>query len=90
MADNTIITSVLADIFNKYGTDNVFEFVQSYSDDPTSALNSNFVNKSLANKLKTVKMPQLDIITCKNMESIIKKRSIFRKNIRGESIGGLG
>ena len=90
ISDNTTITSVLADIFNKYGTDNIFEFVQSYSDDPISSLKSHFVNKSLISRLQTANMPQVEIVTCKNMDSLIKKSSIFRKKLRGESIGGLG
>ena len=90
MADNTTIISVLADIFNGYGKDNVFEFIISYSDDPLSALKSNFVNQSLASKLLATNMPRVEIITCKNMESIIEKSSIFRNKLRGESIGGLG
>ena len=32
-----LITSVMADIFNRYGTDNVFEFVKEYTNDPEYA-----------------------------------------------------
>jgi len=90
MADNTTITSVLADIFNRYGTDYVFEFVISYSDDPSAALKSKFVNQSIASKLLATNMPKVEIITCKNTDDIIEKSSLFRKKLRGESIGGLG
>jgi energy-converting hydrogenase A subunit R len=90
MADNTTITSVLADIFNRYGTDNVFEFVLSYRDNPSSALKSHFVNESIASKLLATNLPQVEIITCKNMDTLIEKSSQFRKKLRGEFIGGLG
>jgi len=90
MADNTTITSILADIFNRHGTDNLFEFVLSYRDNPISVLKSNLVNESLASKLLTNNLPQVEIITCNNMDTIIEKSSQFRKKLRGESIGGLG
>ena len=90
IAENTTITSILADIFNRYGTDNVFEFVVSYNDDPIKALESRFVNQSIAKKLMASPMPQVEIITCHNIENLIEKSSKFRKKLRGESIGGLG
>ena len=90
IADNTTITSVLADIFNRYGTDNVFEFVVSYSKDPEKALESKFVNPLLASKIMNTNLPEVEIITCHNMEDLIEKSSRFRKKLRGESIGGLG
>ncbi len=90
MADNTTITSILADLFNRFGTDNVFEFIISYMKDPDSALRSKLVDQSLANKLLANNLPQVEIITCKNINTIIERSSIFRKKLRGESIGGLG
>ena len=90
MADNTTITSVIAEIFNKYGTDNVFEFVLNYKNDPLKALKSRFVNQILATKLIKTKLPQIEVVTCNNIDSLIEKSSHFRKKLRGESIGGLG
>jgi hypothetical protein len=69
---------------------NVFEFVISYRDDHESALKSRFVNQTLAKKLLTTNMPEVEIITCNNINTIKKKSSKFRKMLRGESIGGLG
>ena len=90
IGDNTIITSVLADIFNRYGTDNVFEFVKDYSSDPEYALKSRFVNQKLADKILSTEVPQVEMITCNNIDAIIEKSSEIRKKLRGESIGGLG
>ncbi len=90
IADNTIITSVMADIFNKYGTDNVFEFVNEYNSDPEYALKSRFVNQKLGDKILLTRLPHVEMITCNNLEAIVKKSSEIRKNLRGESIGGLG
>jgi len=90
MADNTTITSIIADIFNRYGTDNVFEFVLNYKMDPEKALKSRFVNQILASQILKNNLPQVEIVTCNNIDSIIEKSSLFRKKLRGESIGGLG
>ena len=91
IADNTTITSVLADIFNRYGTDNVLEFAVSYSEDAMAALNTSFVNPKLAKQImESENLPHVEIITCNNMDSLIEKSSQFRRKLRGESIGGLG
>jgi energy-converting hydrogenase A subunit R len=91
IAENTTMTSVLADIFNRYGADDVLEFVVSYSEDAMDALNTRFVNPKLAKQLiKTNNLPQVEIITCHNMDSLIEKSSKLRRKLRGESIGGLG
>jgi energy-converting hydrogenase A subunit R len=90
IAENTTITSLLADIFNRYGTEDLLEFANSYSKDPLSALKSRFVNVKLASKILNSPLPKIDIVTCHNMDSLIEKSSLFRKNLRGESIGGLG
>jgi energy-converting hydrogenase A subunit R len=90
IADNTLITSVLADIFNKCGTDNVFEFVKDYTNDPEYALKSRFVKQSHADKILSSNLPHVELITCNNIDTIIEKSSEMRKKLRGESIGGLG
>jgi energy-converting hydrogenase A subunit R len=91
IADNTTITSLLADIFNRYGTDNVLEFAVSYSEDAMAALKTSFVNPKLAKQImETENLPHVEIITCNNMDSLIEKSSEFRRKLRGESIGGLG
>ena len=90
IADNTTITSVMAEIFNKYGTDNVFEFVKDYTKDPEYALKSRFVNQKLADKILSSKLPHVEMITCNNIDALIEKSSEIRRDLRGESIGGLG
>jgi energy-converting hydrogenase A subunit R len=91
IADNTTITSLLADIFNRYGTDDVLEFAVSYSKDAHAALNSRIVNPKLAKQIIEAKnLPQVEIITCHNMDSLTERSSKFRMKLRGESIGGLG
>ncbi|MDD3985603.1 MAG: hypothetical protein PHY59_06940 [Methanobacterium sp.] len=90
IADNTIITSVLADIFNRYDRENVIKFIISYNEDPKKAFKVWNVNPSHLDILNTSPLPEVKIINPYNIKSLIDKSSNFRKKLRGKSIGGLG
>ena len=90
ISDNTAITSLLADIFNRYGSDTVRDFVVSYYKDPETALEAGFINPKLAEKVLNYKLPQVEIVNCDNMDSLIEESTKFRREVRGEAIGGLG
>lgn len=90
LAKNTTITSILADIFNNNGISTVLEFVELYSENPTKALQSDYVNGDLKNKLTKSELPTVKIVESDNMEQLIKSSSIIRRKLRGQSIGGLG
>lgn len=90
LAQNTTITSILADIFNSHGTTTVLEFVKQYSENPSKALKSDYVNGYLKDKLSKSELPTVEIVKSDNMEQLIKSSSIIRRKLRGESIGGLG
>lgn len=87
---NTTVITLLADIFNRYGTDGVLEFTREYSQDHYSALKSSLVDPEIRKNLKKGVLPKIEIITPENIEEIIDKSSNFRKKLRGESIGALG
>jgi len=90
LAENTTITSILADIFNSHGTSTVLEFVEQYSENPSKALESDFVKGDLKAKLIKSELPTVKLVKSDNMEQLIKSSSIIRRKLRGESIGGLG
>jgi energy-converting hydrogenase A subunit R len=90
IADNTVITSIIADLFNKYGTESAIEFAISFSEDPDLALKAGHINQKLVTELLEYKLPEVEIVTCNNMDRIIERSSNFRKKLRGESVGGLG
>ncbi len=51
------------------------------------------LTKSLLKQLSTLypdALPKVQIVTAKNMESLIKESSAFRKKVRGVAIGRLG
>lgn len=90
IADNTTVTSLLADMFNRFDSETVVEFAADYSKDQVSALKSDKVDPELRNKLMKGTLPEITLVSDVNMEKIVVKSSEFRKKLRGQSIGALG
>jgi energy-converting hydrogenase A subunit R len=90
MADNTVITSIIADLFNKFGKIEVINFIKSYMDNPEDALNKYTVNKELKGMIKQVNLPKIAVITGENYERVVNESKTFRNIVRGEAIGALG
>lgn len=89
ISDNTLILSLLADLFNQEGTEMILEFADSYAANPQEALKNHPVNSELAAKLSQTHT-QLEVVTSHNRERLKAESGEFRKQMRGESIGGLG
>jgi len=90
LSNNTTVTSVLADVFSKFGKSHVVKLVEEWS---YSALKRYRITPALRNhmiKLYPEALPQVEMITSKNKERLIKESSAFRKTVRGEAIGRLG
>lgn len=90
MADNTLLISILADIFNKAGREGAIEFITAFSDDPQLALFNYPIDPQLANKFPSLDNATMEIVDEKNKEKVTEKSLEFRKKVRGEAIGGLG
>lgn len=90
MADNTVITSIIADLFNKFGKIEVINFIESYMDNPEDALNKYTVNKELKEMIKQVNLPKIAVITGENYERVVNESKTFRNIVRGEAVGALG
>lgn len=90
ISNNTTIISVLAYIFNRFGKENIIEFIEIYGKDPKMALQNNQVPPHLQEKIQNTNKPRIEIISSDNIERLRKESTEFRKNIRGEAIGGLG
>jgi energy-converting hydrogenase A subunit R len=90
LSSNTIVTSILADAFRRFGKTYVVELVEEWS---YSALKRHRVTPTLQKRIielypKT--LPQVEMITPNNKERVMKESSAFRKTVRGEAIGRLG
>ncbi len=90
IADNTLPISILADLFNKGGREEVIEFVNQFKEQPQRALYDYPVDSQLALKYPSRSNIQIDIVDEENREKIKEESLKYRKTVRGESIGGLG
>lgn len=96
ISPHTITTSILADLHSKFNSDYVKKFVDGFSIDPERALNNFRVSFALLDEFQKVfgsedvELPVMEIITDQNREELIEKSIKCRKEIRGNSIGGLG
>ena len=90
MADNTVITAILADLFNRFGKDEVIKFINSYMVNTEDALNNYSVNEKLKEAIKQMNLPKIAIINSENFEAVVNESKTFRRLVRGELIGALG
>ena len=89
LSDNTLVTSVLADVFNRLGKDYVIKLVEEWS---YSAL-QRYCTPALGSRmfdLYPITLPKVEIITSSNKEGLVKESIAFRKTVRGEAVGALG
>jgi len=89
ISDNTLITSIIADLFNRYNSEVVLEFAASFSRNPEASISKYPINQDMALLLKET-YTRLDLVTCDNLELLKEESTQFRKQIRGETIGGMG
>ena len=89
-SESNLVTAAIADLFCKLGKKQAFKVLGSWSLD---ALKENNVDEALIKLLFTLcpdGLPKVQIVTAKNMESLIKESSAFRKKVRGVAVGRLG
>jgi energy-converting hydrogenase A subunit R len=89
LSDHTIITSALANVFNRLGREGVIGLVKEWS---YSALRK-WCSPTLRSRIfelypKT--LPKVKLITPSNRARLMEESTAFRKTVRGEAVGGLG
>jgi energy-converting hydrogenase A subunit R len=90
LSENSIATTIIAELFSKFGKQKTLNIVQNWSHE---TLKKSSINPTLLNSLSSLypkKLPKVKIITKENMDALAKESSKFRKKVRGEAIGGLG
>ncbi|MBU4534321.1 MAG: hypothetical protein KKF16_00500 [Euryarchaeota archaeon] len=94
ISPHSIVTSLLADLYYKFGTEYVLEFVDAYSANPQRALTKFQVSIPLLEEFETIfknkDLPRLELISNDNQEELLRMSMEYRKKVRGEAIGGLG
>jgi energy-converting hydrogenase A subunit R len=89
ISDNTLITSIITDLFNRYDSAAVLEFACLFGENPKLTLERFDIKQELAMELNKTNT-RIELVRSENLEELIIDSSLFRKQIRGESIGGLG
>jgi energy-converting hydrogenase A subunit R len=89
LSGDTLVTTIIALIFNKGGKEAVRQLVASWDYDQ--------IEKTLGTQLRVkaeevyhAGLPQVEIVTENNIERLTKESCLFRKQVRGEAIGSLG
>ena len=90
LSGNTIVTSVLADAFSRFGKNHVIRLVKEWSPSGLKKYCATPMLRERMLKLYPNTLPQVEIITASNRERLKKESSAFRKSVRGEAIGKLG
>jgi energy-converting hydrogenase A subunit R len=90
MSENTIVTSILADVFAKHGREKVLQLAQEWS---LSTLKKFEVNHTLVMNVQRLyphKLPRVKAITKGSMGRLAEESIAFRKSVRGKAIARLG
>jgi energy-converting hydrogenase A subunit R len=91
LSENNVVTAIVADVFCRQGKQAVLNLVENWNLE--SLERNGMVSLSLLDHLFSrypQTLPKVQIVTAKNMETLAKQSSEFRKKVRGESIGRLG
>lgn len=90
LADNTIVTSILANTFNQLGRGGVIQLAKNWN---RSRLKKHCADSKLVERvfeLYPEKLPEVKLVTANNRDELSEKSSDFRKSVRGEAVGKLG
>jgi energy-converting hydrogenase A subunit R len=90
LSESNLVTAVVTELFCKLGEKQTLEVLSSWS---IETLTKNNVDEALLKQISTLypdTLPKVQIVTAKNMESLIKESSAFRKKVRGVAVGRLG
>jgi energy-converting hydrogenase A subunit R len=91
IADNTVITSVLAEAFHKAGLEGIESLVEEWTLDGVRS--TGLVNPYLMREFEKVfpdKLPTVARITPHNIKGLVRQSLASRRSVRGEIIGALG
>ena len=89
LSEHTIITSVLADVFNRLGREAVIGLVEEWSYSTLRKCCSPALRSRMF-ELYPKALPQVELITPSNIARLMEESTAFRKTVRGETVGGLG
>lgn len=90
MSENTVVTSILADVFSRLGKDSVQRLAKEWSFPALKRFETNFALLRQVKQLYPDSLPKVTIITSDNREEIVNESVALRKKVRGEALARLG
>jgi energy-converting hydrogenase A subunit R len=90
LSESYLVIAAVADLFFRLGKAQALKVMWDWC---KSAVKLSGVNLALLNQLFALYprvLPQVQVVTARNMEALVKESSEFRKKVRGVAIGGLG
>jgi energy-converting hydrogenase A subunit R len=90
MSENTVVTSILVDVFSRLGKDSVLQLVREWSFSALKRFETSPALLRQIGQLYSNSLPKVTTITSDNREEIVKESVAFRKRVRGEAIARLG
>ncbi len=90
LSSNAIVTAVIAEVFNKFGKETVYDLVENWG---YAGLKKHNIDLPLQEKVKEVfpkQLPKIYRITKNNIKELAVESTAFRELVRGEKIGRLG
>ncbi len=90
LADNAIVTAVLADLLNVLGKSRLLTLIRNWT--PRTIEKSGISEPLKSRFLRECqrKFPRVELITRRNMKKLVLESAKFRQSVRGEAIGKLG
>jgi energy-converting hydrogenase A subunit R len=90
LSENTVVTSVLAYVFNRFRKRQFMSFIREWKTSTIEKFDLFPPLKKRFLELCGEKFPRVELVTSQNMDKLIEASTSFRKSVRGEAVGRLG
>ena len=90
MSNNNLVIAIITDSFCKFGKKKTIQLLKNWSVTKLqkSGLDESLLSIFLTNYQK--KLPNVQLVTSKNIDLLVDESNAFRHSVRGEAVGGLG
>jgi len=90
LSEDTIVTAILADAFNKFGKGFVMKLAEDWELRTLEKFDLSQPLKRRLFSLRKKRFPRVEVVTSENLDRLMRQSAAFRQTVRGEAIGKLG
>ncbi len=90
LSEDSIATALIADVFCRFGREDVMSLVQSWSRDELKDCRADKILVARLLEKYREEIPEVRIVSEENLDVLSRESTEFRKRVRGEAVGGLG